>query len=290
LPDPSEPVRSYNRLALTLLFTGLVAVSWTGTLETSAETALQSTLSRALVTAAVARGLNGVISVAQGTELAIQPVGIGVTISAGQILDPLNDLVERFSWLALAASASLGTQMLLTQVFAEPAVNVALTAVVAAYLAVLWWPRPVAPMKWLLRLAAFIIFLRFVFTSVTLLVGWVDHWVLEERQALAMSQLTQATATIEALEGRSADPLTTPDSLLQRFESAIDGSRQAFDIQTRLNTLKTRVEESINHLIDLMVLFLVQTLVLPLGAFYLALACFRAFWRWSFGSPHEARL
>jgi hypothetical protein len=290
LPDPSEPVRSYNRLALTLLFTGLVAVSWTGTLETSAETALQSTLSRALVTAAVARGLNGVISVAQGTELAIQPLGIGVTISAGQILDPLNDLVERFSWLALAASASLGTQMLLTQVFAEPAVNVALTAAVAAYLAVLWWPRPVAAMKWLLRLAAFIIFLRFVFTSVTLLVGWVDHWVLEERQALAMSQLTQATATIEALEGRSADPLTTPDSLLQRFESAIDGSRQAFDIQTRLNTLKTRVEESINHLIDLMVLFLVQTLVLPLGAFYLALACFRAFWRWSIGSPHEARL
>ena len=43
----------------------------------------------------------------------MQPVGVGVTLTIGEVLDPLNDLVERFAWLALVASVSLGLQMTL---------------------------------------------------------------------------------------------------------------------------------------------------------------------------------
>ena len=68
---------------------------------------------RALVGYALARGLNGAISVAQGTEVAIQPAGVGVNFTPGQILDPVNDLVERFSWIMMLASSSLGIQKVL---------------------------------------------------------------------------------------------------------------------------------------------------------------------------------
>ena len=81
---------------------------------------------RALVTFALTRTLNGVISVAQGTQLAFQPAGVGVVISAGEILDPLNDLVEQFSWLTLLAATSLGVQIMLAEMFATTAVNAAL--------------------------------------------------------------------------------------------------------------------------------------------------------------------
>ena len=81
----------------------LIALSWTQLLDQPAQAGTAATLKRALATYAIARGLNGVISVAQGTEIAIQPVGVGLTISAGEILDPLNDLVEHFSWLVLVA-------------------------------------------------------------------------------------------------------------------------------------------------------------------------------------------
>ncbi len=269
-----------RRLALTAAFLALLGLSWSGLFEREAEATLSPTLERALVTAGLARGLNGVISVAQGTEIAIQPVGVGVTITAGQILDPLNDLVERFSWLALAASASLGAQLLLTEIFSEQAVNWVLTVTVVVYLGLLWWPKPLPALGWLLRLAALVVFVRFLFTVISFSVGWIDRWVLEERQQLAMAELRLATSDIEALEqpDANAPSRTRERSLLERLEDAVGSSQQTFDIEARLNALRNRAEAAIGHLVDLVVLFLVQTLLLPLGAFYLALASFRWFW------------
>ncbi len=268
-------------MLLTLILAGFVALSWSGGMERLADRSIQPTFERALLTAAIARGLNGVISVAQGTEIAIAPVGVGVTITAGQILDPLNDLVERFSWLALAASASLGTQLLMSEIFAEPAMNVALSAIVLAYLVVLWWPVPAPRLAWLLRAAALVVFARFLFTLVTLCVGLIDHWVLEERQQVAMTELSLTTTHIEAMENGPVPVPDTESSFLERFEGALDGTRQALDIEARLEALRSDVEASIAHVIDLIVLFFVQTLMLPILAIYAALASFRWFWRWS---------
>ena len=61
----------------------------------------------------LARALNGAISVIQGTELELHPAGVGVSFAPGQLIDPINDLVERFSWLMLASSTSLGVQKIL---------------------------------------------------------------------------------------------------------------------------------------------------------------------------------
>jgi hypothetical protein len=63
-------------------------------------------LKRALVSFATARALNGVISVVQGTEIVAQPLGVGVTLTPGQLLAPINELVKHFSDLMLAASMS----------------------------------------------------------------------------------------------------------------------------------------------------------------------------------------
>jgi hypothetical protein len=52
---------------------------------------------------ALARGLNAVISVAQGTEMSIEPMGVGLTLTPGEILDPLNDLIEQVSSVLLIA-------------------------------------------------------------------------------------------------------------------------------------------------------------------------------------------
>ncbi len=285
MPESSESLSSpviARRLAITTLILICVALSWTGSLEQAAEPQLQATLQRALVTAAIARGLNGVISVAQGTEIAIQPVGIGVTIAAGEILDPLNDLIERFSWLALAASASLATQLLLSEVFANNFINGTLTAAGAIYLLAIWLPGNLPGRVWLLRATALLIFARFVFTIVILVVTQVDQWVLVERQQLMMSELTQATQEIDGLQSSSNEipPQATQSSVLERFEAVIDSSRQALDIESQLSDLARKVESSITELINLMAVFLVQTLVLPIGSLLLAFWSFRSFLRW----------
>jgi len=91
-------------LALLLVCAGLLANS--GWLDKQGYDYTQAGLQRALITFGISRTLNGVISVAQGTEVAVEPVGIGMTFTPGQILDPVNDLVERFSTVVLVAGTA----------------------------------------------------------------------------------------------------------------------------------------------------------------------------------------
>jgi hypothetical protein len=67
---------------------------------------------RAVYSFALAKGLNAVISVIQSSEISVS-FFVGATVGLGEILDPLNDMVERFSWVMLASSVSLGIQQLL---------------------------------------------------------------------------------------------------------------------------------------------------------------------------------
>jgi hypothetical protein len=91
------------KLLLTVLYVLLVLVNQAGPLDDRSRDYTKQGFKRALVTFAVTRGLNGIISVAQGTEVAVEPAGIGLVFTPGQILDPVNDLIERFSWIVLAS-------------------------------------------------------------------------------------------------------------------------------------------------------------------------------------------
>lgn len=53
---------------------------------------------------------------AQGTEVAVEPAGVGVTSAPAQALDPINELIEQFSLLMLGASVSIGLQRALVGV------------------------------------------------------------------------------------------------------------------------------------------------------------------------------
>lgn len=94
----------------------IVAFSWLKPLDTTAERQVDEGFKRALTSFAVARVLNGVISVAQGTEISIAPGGFGANLTAGQILDPVNDLVEQFSELMLIASVAFGIMKVLLNI------------------------------------------------------------------------------------------------------------------------------------------------------------------------------
>jgi hypothetical protein len=70
-------------------------------LESNIGQQLTNMLTVTLSVYAVLRGLNAVISMAQGTELAIKPMGVGVTLTPGELLDPLNDMIEQVSSVLL---------------------------------------------------------------------------------------------------------------------------------------------------------------------------------------------
>ncbi len=276
-----------------------LALSWTGSVDQAATIQAESALQRVLIVFAVARTLNGVISVAQGTEIALQPAGVGLTLSAGEILDPLNDLIERFSMLATVAAVSLGTQVLVTELLGSIWINLLLSAIVGAYLLTLSIPSLARFERTMFRAATLAVFGRLMFAIVVLSANWLGNLSLAEKQDAAMAELTQTKEQLVALNAQSAPvevkvvpPGQTPaeaeaKSILDRVGAFFSEQRDALDVGARLEALQQRAELAVNHLVTLCVVFLLQYLVLPIGALWLVMGGMRTAWRmwWAPSNP-----
>ena len=132
----------HRRIAWTATILLSVAIAASGVVDETAGELAEDAFKRALVTFAVARTLNGVISLAQGTELSLEPGGVGVNLGVGEILDPVNDLVEQFSGVMLVAASSLGLQNVLLRITAWWGCTALLCGAGLVALAALWWPAP----------------------------------------------------------------------------------------------------------------------------------------------------
>ncbi|MCR4279395.1 MAG: hypothetical protein NUV78_01515 [Candidatus Zambryskibacteria bacterium] len=156
----------------------IVAFSWLKPLDATAEKHIDEGLNRALTSFAVARLLNGVISVAQGTEISVTAF-VGATLTPGQILDPVNDLVEQFSELMLIASVSFGIMKILLNIGSFWVFSAILSGVVLAWVVFKSTGRipPILLTKFLLVL----IFVRFSIPIVTVGSDIIFKQFLEEK-------------------------------------------------------------------------------------------------------------
>ncbi len=258
-----------RRLLYSLLLVAASALSLTGNLDQASESYTDAALKRALFAFAIARGLNGVISVAQGTEIALQPAGLGVTLTPGEILDPVNDLVERFSWVMLASSASLGMQKLLLQMsvwhgFAWATATMALLALLA-----LWWPRRKSRdlQISLMNVALVLVFLRFAVPLSALTSEWVYQTFLEPEYEEATAALENTSQRIGEINQQVQEelPAADEDSLLDKAKRFYDSTTNALSFDSRIEAYKSAAENASEQAIRLITVFIFQTVVLPLG-------------------------
>ena len=280
-----------SKVGVTLFLLSIIALSWSRYLDDAAQIATTGHFKKALAAAAIARGFNGIISVAQGTEIAIAPVGVGVTLSIGEILDPLNDLVERFSALALVASVALGVQLSLGQILSSPWVSAGLSVAGLLYLTLLWraptgkfYARTQPVMHWLTKGLALLVFLRFMLVCTLLFTDLIDTQFLAKQQDQALAELTQASQTIEQIQNQTqidtmpneeADLFDRTAAQLQNF---LDTSRHTLDLQAQLAKVKQQAENSIEEMVNLIVIFFLQTLLLPIASLWLSWRGLSAFW------------
>lgn len=268
--------------ALTVLLLLLVVLSSLTTVDRVAEDRYESLFQRAFITFALARTLNGVISAVQGTELALQPAGVGVTLTPGQILDPVNDLVERFSWIMLGATVSLGIQQVLLDVGQWWGVR-ALVAV----LGVMWlWLRLSRSRQLhttagrteqvLLRVFIIVLFIRFA-VPLALIANEALYDLFLESRYMESTQIIQAAGA--DMENVGAQPVVEvsddEEGLFESLERAVNSARETLDIKQRLEYIQQRAADLIEHLIQLCVVFILQTGILPIAFLWLFLQLFR---------------
>lgn len=227
---------------------------------------------RALVTFAVARGLNGVISVAQGTEVALQPAGIGINFTPGQILDPVNDLIERFSWVMLTATTSLGLQKLLLTIFTSPAFNTLLAIALGLAVAATWLVRNRPRLRAVgYRIALALIMIRFAIPVVAICSEGIYRAFLAEQYELSTSEIEQTTERIGRINQRAEERIgeASDASLFEQAKRLYNQAVQSFDIDAYLAQYKQAASAASEHTINLIVIFVLQTILLPLGFLWL---------------------
>jgi hypothetical protein len=268
-------VRQWFLAALLLL---AVILSTLTTVDRIAEDRYESLFQRAFITFALARTLNGVISAVQGTELALQPAGVGVTLTPGQILDPVNDLVERFSWIMLGATVSLGIQQVLLDVGQWWGVR----ALLAALGLMCLWMRLNRSSRMqttagsteqiLTRLFIIVLFIRFA-VPLALIANEVLYDLFLESRYVESTQLIQsAGADIENAGTRPmVEEVDEEESLFETLERAMASTREILDIKHRLEYIQQRAADLVEHLIQLCVVFILQTGILPIAFLWLFL-------------------
>jgi len=273
---------------LSVLLLLAVILSSVSSVDRVAEADHKALFQRALITFALARTLNGVISAVQGTELALQPAGVGVTLTPGQILDPVNDLVERFSVIMLGATLSLGIQ----QVFLDVGQWWGVRVLVAVLGLLCLWARmskatrfhslPGKSEQTLLRVFIIVFFLRFA-VPMTLIANEALYGLFLESRYQESAQVIETAGT--QIEKVSARPLVEePDedaSLIETLERALDSTRETLDIKRRVEYIKERAADVVEHMIQLSVVFILQTGILPLAFLWLFLQLLKQLFRGS---------
>lgn len=242
---------------VTVLLAALVACAWLAPMDPPALQKVDAGLQRALVSFATARALNGVISVAQGTELSLQPAGVGATFAPGQLLDPVNDLVERFSDLMLGASVLFGVQKVLLGVGGYWPISLALTLVALAWAGLSLARRRIDP--WLSRLLVLLLMLRFAVPAVTLGTDLVWQQFLAEDYRVSQ-QAIDATSSDAAGSAQAAQGAPAAQGVLEQLRRWFAHNT---DVRARFDELAQTLERATEHMIRLMVVFVLQTLVVP---------------------------
>lgn len=272
--------RPWRKMGLSVLLVLLALLSVSPVLDQRAADDFESLFQRAVVTFALARTLNGVISAAQGTEVALQPAGVGVTLTPGQVLDPVNDLVERFSWIMLGATISLGIQNVLLDVSAWWVLQGIVVLLALGVLVLSWW-RPGSgsgsgsrsgsgrgrAVAWRLLLIA--LFLRFA-VPLSLMANDAIYELFLESRFEQSTEIIQAAGNELEILGQSQDEAIEEVADAGVLGGVLDSLGAAWDGATtggfsaRLEVIQSRAASMIEHLIQLSVVFVLQTGILPL--------------------------
>ena len=271
----SRPLK-YGLMAVAVA--AMIAVSFFKPIDNSSQTQLDSALTRAMIGFGLARTLNGVISVAQGTEFAVQPAGVGVNFSPGEILDPINDLVERFSWVMLLATSSLGVQKILLEVSSWAGISVLLAGAGLFFLLTRLRNSAVASMADIAaKLLLLMLLVRFLIPLGSIANDWVYKQFLQPHFEHSSEQLEIASERIREISTRQTSAEKPPGSLTERAKGFYKSMTSKFDFDGMLNDYKQSAENVSENAVNLIVVFLLQTIVFPLLFLYLIYRLFKSF-------------
>ncbi|WP_405282855.1 hypothetical protein V3331_13450 [Gaopeijia maritima] len=263
--DAPRPLWLSGRLWVPVILVVAGLLSFSGTLDDRAQVAADRVFQQALITFAAARALDAAVSLAEGTEIALQPAGVGVTVSAGEVLEPIDHMVEQFSSVMLISTTSLGVQSLLLRASAWRVITGLLVLALLLRVATVFYPASFHPaVRRGVQVAASVLLIaRFavpVYAWSTSLIF--ERW-LQPAQVEAVQALDETSGDVAEIE-QLAEP--SPDvGIVGRVSSWFSDAVERLDVSERIEAFRERVSDTVEDLMQLLVIFVLQTIVLPIA-------------------------
>jgi len=257
-------------LSVVLLLFLLLSLSFS--IDESVMKLQEEAMDRAMIAFGLAKALNAVISLIQGTELSFTPVGVGLVFSVGEVLDPFNDMVERFSWVMLGASVSLGVAKLLLVLSAKLFLQIVLGVSVLISLSLLWFNKfhNSYTLVYALKFFVLIILLRFgalvfVYSSALLYTSTLEN---EYKQASKIVEKTQSQLQELHKQNEMIIESNKNDGFFDGVSSKYNKIIQNLNISKQLEDLEKSINDASKKIVSLITIFVVETLLMPLLFLY----------------------
>lgn len=278
----SQHLQNVHKIIVITVLLMMTVISWLSILDTSATKLTDEGFKRALVSFASARALNAAISAVQGTEVVVH-LGVGVTLAPGQLLDPVNDLVETFSNLMLAASVAFGMQKFLINIGSHWFISLLLTLTAIGWA---WtYLRQQQHFVWLPKLLAILLMIRFAIPVITIGTDFLFKTYLNAEYTVNQQAISQAPSQVTMFKSSNAAKVENSDwweMAKNRVQAVVSEGNEIFDLEARFKKLEQLAENWTEHIVNLMVIFLLQTMiitVLLIWILYLMVkeVCYRSF-------------
>ncbi|MDX4039930.1 hypothetical protein [Aliarcobacter skirrowii] len=252
---------NFGKISILILSIFIIFASSSVVVNESAKDVIDRSFNQALIVFGSAKALNAVISLAQGTEINLP----FVVVAVGEVLDPINDLVEQFSLIMLASLVSLGIQKILLNFVSNDFFNLTFIISILVFNIFLFLKfKNIESIKNMaLKLTLILLFLRFSIPFVAYLNEYSYDYFIKPQY-----NIEQLNETI--LSTKDEISKINLESVEEKESGFFEKFRQKFDMtfyEKKVDEYKDAVDSSSDNIVDLIIVFIFQTILLPL--FYL---------------------
>ena len=245
-------------------------------LDQNADVYVTKAISKAGAAYTICRGINAGVSVIKESQLHLS-LGAGISVAAGQILDPLDDLTERTSDILITSIVSLGIQKIVYELclWVTPLL-LAVAIVILIVISFFHWKWNQKLQRIILKVIFLISIARLCLPITALISSGLDHYYFSPKINHVQEELNQFSSPLERFKELPPEY----DGIWNTLKNGTDFIKEKIvDLWAIFQAINPQI--MIENLLKLsyiyIALFIIQVILLPLGIFWLLTRIVNAF-------------
>jgi len=241
-------------------------------IDKNTDTYFSDSMTKAGVAYGVCRVVNASVSAIKESQIQIEPAGLGVSLAVGQVLDPLDDMTERASDILVTAIVSLGIQKIVYELcvaFVPSLIGLAI--IVLAGISFVKGDRATT-LRGLVVSSIILLAVARLFLPISSIINtYLQENYFLPQITTVQDKLAMNSPELERLKDTS---LPEVDGVFGTVKNGFDFvAEKTSDLGITLKAMVGNMESMVSNLLKLSYLyvavFIVQVIMLPVGAFWL---------------------